>query len=188
MIPAFEAIKSINRERENAVVLSSMTPNRYWEAVTTRPELDLPVFGAMGKMSSVALGLALACPDRKVVVLDSDGALLMNLGSLVTIAEQEPPNLVHFVFEDDVYFTTGGQPVPGAGKFDFAGIAREAGIKESYGFDNLEDFVSELPGIMKKKGPVFVCLKVAHPDEVPEFRIRKIAPEMRRLAEELREG
>jgi hypothetical protein len=87
-----------------------------------------------------------------------------------------------------VYFTTGGQPVPGAGKFDFAGIAREAGIKESYGFDNLEDFVSELPGIMKKKGPVFVCLKVAHPDEVPEFRIRKIAPEMRRLAEELREG
>ena len=188
MIPAFEAIKSINRERENAVVLSSMTPNRYWEAVTTRPELDLPVFGAMGKMSSVALGLALACPDRKVVVLDSDGALLMNLGSLVTIAEQEPPNLVHFVFEDDVYFTTGGQPVPGAGKFDFAGIAREAGIKESYGFDNLEDFVSELPAIMKQKGPVFVCLKVSNSDDIPEFRLGNTAASMKRLSAALGEG
>ncbi len=188
MIPAFEAIKSINRERENAVVLSSMTPNRYWEAVTTRPELDLPVFGAMGKMSSVALGLALACPDRKVVVLDSDGALLMNLGSLVTIAEQRPGNLVHVVFEDGVYFTTGGQPVPGAGTLDLAGMARSAGIDESYEYSDLEDFVTALPELLRKSGPVFVCLKVNHGDDVPPLELESTGDAMRRLADKLSEG
>ena len=98
----------------------------------------------------------------KVLVLDGDGGLLMNLGSLVTIAGQQPRNLVHFVFEDGVYNTTGGQPVPGAGTFDLAEMARSAGFAESYQFDNLEDLVSELPGIIEQSGPVFVSLKVAH--------------------------
>jgi phosphonopyruvate decarboxylase len=188
MIPAFDAIRAITAERTNEVVVNSMTPSRYWREVTTNPELDLPVFGGMGKASSVALGLALACPDRKVVVLDSDGGLLMNLGSLVTIAGQEPQNLVHFVFDDGVYYTTGGQPVPGAGKHDFAGIAREAGITQSYGFDNLEDFVSELPEIMRKDGPVFVCLKVSHGDDVPPLIVGSTGEAMKRLAEKLLEG
>ena len=93
MIPAFEAIKAINDVRGEAIVVGTMTPNRYWELVTERPELDLPVFGAMGKASSLGLGVALAQPDRTVLVLDGDGALLMNLGTLVTIAGQQPPNL-----------------------------------------------------------------------------------------------
>ena len=84
MISAFDAVKAINVLRGEAVVVATMTPNRYWELVSERPELDLPIFGGMGKASSVALGLALARPDRKVVVLDGDGGLLMNLGSLVT--------------------------------------------------------------------------------------------------------
>ena len=188
MIPAFEAIKVINRQREEAVVVSTMTPIRYWDLVSDRPELDLPIFSGMGKASSVALGLALAVPDRKVVVLDGDGGLLMNLGSLVTIAGKGPENLVHFVFEDGVYFTTGGQPVPGAGKFDLASMARDAGIPESYEFDNLEEFASDLPDIIKKKGPVFVCLKVMHGDDVPEFRMGNTRAAMTRLSAKLREG
>ena len=170
------------------MVVGTMTPVKYWAAVSTDPDLDLPIFGAMGKASSVALGLALARPDKKVVVLDGDGALLMNLGSLVTIAEQEPANLVHFVFEDGVYFTTGGQPVPGAGRSSLAGMAKDAGIKESYEFDDLEDLASELPEIMKKKGPVFVCLKVIHTEEAPEFQITRTREAMKRLAAKLREG
>ena len=110
MIPAFDAIRAIERQRGDAIVVSTMTPNSYWKAVSTDRELDLPIYGGMGKASSVALGLALAVPDRKIMVLDGDGGLLMNLGSLVTIAEQRPGNLVHVVFEDGVYFTTGGQP------------------------------------------------------------------------------
>ena len=182
MISSLDAVKAITRERGDAIVVSTMTPNRYWESVTQKPDLDLPIFGAMGKASSVALGIALAQPDRKVVVLDGDGAVLMNLGTLVTIAGMAPENLVHFVFEDGVYFTTGGQPVPGTGTFDLATMAEGAGFAASYQFDDLEDLASELPAIMSAKGPVFVCLKVDHPDEVPEFHMGSTARAMRRLA------
>ena len=185
MINSMDAAMAISRERGHAVVVGTMTPNRYWEAVTTEPDLDLPIFGAMGKASSVALGLALACPDKKVVVLDGDGAMLMNLGGLVTIAEQAPENLVHFVFEDGVYQTTGSQPVPGAGKFHLAEMARSAGISESFDFSCLEDFATELPDIMRKKGPVFVCLKVDHPEEPPEFHMGSTGQAMKRLSAHL---
>ena len=188
MIPSFEAIKAINRERGDAIVVTTMTPTRYWETVSDKPELDLPIFGGMGKASSVALGVALARPDKRVVVLDGDGGLLMNLGTLVTIAAQEPENLVHIVFEDGVYATTGSQPVPGAGKFKLAAMARDAGIEESYEFDDLEDFSSELPDIVRKKGPVFVCLKVNHPDGVPGLYIGSTGAAMKRLAAKLREA
>ena len=165
MLSALEATKAINDVRGDAVVVATMTPNRYWGTISDRPELDLPIFGAMGKASSVALGLAIAQPNRKIIVLDGDGALLMNLGTLVTIAGEEPANLVHFVFEDGVYYTTGGQPIPGAGKFDLAGIAESSGFKHSFTFDNLEDLVSEMPQIVNLDGPVFVCLKVFN--EIP---------------------
>ena len=109
--------------------------------------------------------MAIAQPDRDVIVLDGDGALLMNLGSLVTIADRAATNLVLFVFEDGVYYTTGGQSVPGSGKTDFSGLAKASGFNGNFKFDNLEDFVSELPGIFTMEGPVLVCLKVFH--EIP---------------------
>ena len=188
MIPALEAVKVINARRGDALVVGTMTPNRYWELVSERPELDLPIFGAMGKASSVALGLALARLDRKVLVLDGDGALLMNLGTLVTIAGRQPANLVHFVFEDGVYFTTGGQPVPGAGRSDLAGMARSAGIEESYTFDDLEEFASELPVILEKRGPVFVCLKVVHTGDAPGGYMKSTGDAMRRVMKALEPG
>ena len=159
MFSALEAIKQINKLRKDSIVVSTMTPNRYWVSVSNRPELELPIYGAIG------LGLAIAQPDRDVIVLDGDGALLMNLGSLVTIADRAATNLVHFVFEDGVYYTTGGQSVPGSGKTDFSGLAKASGFNGSFKFDNLEDFVSELPGIFTMEGPVLVCLKVFH--EIP---------------------
>ena len=185
MIPAFDAIRAIERQRGDAIVVSTMTPNSYWKAASTNHDLDLPVYGGMGKASSVALGLALAVPDRKIMVLDGDGGLLMNLGSLVTIAEQRPGNLVHVVFEDGVYFTTGGQPVPGAGNLALAGMARAAGIDESYEYSDLEDFVTELPELLKKSGPVFVCLKVSHGDDVPALELESTGDAMRRVADKL---
>lgn len=113
MISAFDAIRTINSQRDDAVVVYTMSPVRSCEAVSEEPDLDLPIFGGMDKASSVGLGLALAQPSKKVIVLEGDGGLLMNLGTLVTIAGQEPENLVYFVFDDGVYNTTGGQPVPG---------------------------------------------------------------------------
>jgi phosphonopyruvate decarboxylase len=188
MIDAFEAISAINRHRGDAIVVGIMTPIRYWEHVSGRQELDLPIYGAMGKASSVALGVALACPDRRVLILDGDGSLLMNLGTLVTIAGQGPSNLVHFVFEDGVYFTTGGQPVPGAGTFDFAGMAQAAGYAEGVTFNDLEDFVGELPGILDRPGPILVCLKVSHPPDAPGMDSRSIREDVKRLKETLSRG
>ena len=186
MISSLDAVKAINDVRTDAVVVGTMTPNRYWDSVTEKPELDLPIFGGMGKASSVALGIAIAQPEKKVLCLDGDGSLLMNLGTLVTIAGSAPENLVHFVFEDSVYFTTGGQPVPGSGKFDLAAMARDAGFAESYEFSDLEDLASELPRIMDQEGPIFVCLKVSHPPAPPPFYMGKTGPAMLRLAEALR--
>ena len=185
MIDAFEAIKAINRYRDDAVAVTTMTPREYWEQVSQRPDLDLPIVGAMGKASSVGLGLALARSDVKVLVLDGDGSLLMNLGTLITIADQHPENFVHFVFEDNVYNTTGGQPIPGAGVFDLAQMAKNAGFLSSYEFDDLENLVSHLPGIMEQRGPIFVCLKIFHGASLPGNPLPNTGNSMRMVMEAL---
>src|SRR5439155_23105294 len=107
-----------HRQRGEALVLTTMSSARGWGGVSTRPELDLPISGAMGKASSVGLGLALAQPSRKVIVLDGDGSLLMNLGSLVTIGGMAPKNLIVVVCQNGVYEVTGGQPIPGVERLD----------------------------------------------------------------------
>ena len=160
MIDSFEAQRVISRYRGKAVVVATMSANFEWPQVSTEPGLDLMFSGAMGKASSVGLGLALARPDKKIVVLDGDGSLLMNLGSLVTIANMAPPNLVHFVFENDVYRTTGGQPIPRAGKISFTALATAAGYANVHEFDDLKSLESDVETVMDQVGPTFVCLKL----------------------------
>jgi phosphonopyruvate decarboxylase len=115
----------------------------------------------MGKASSFGLGVALARPDVPVWVLDTDGALLMNLGSLVTIARSKPANLVHFVYDNEAYDTTGGQPTPGAGIVDFKAVALSAGYPAAHAYDELEEIEEDLPSILAGPKPVLVVLKVA---------------------------
>ena len=167
MIPAFDAIRAIHKQRGDALVVTTCTPTKYWRHVSDRSELDLQLPGTMGKASSLALGVALARPDKKVIVLDGDGSILMNLGSLVTVSGKAPENLVHIVFQDGEYFTTGGQPIPGAEVVDIAAMARASGYRSSYAFDDLEDFVRRLPGLVQERGPVLACLNVDHPEEAP---------------------
>ena len=167
MIESFEAIKVIGQHRKQAIVVTTMTSGDEWHQVSTNPDLDLALRGCMGKASSLGLGLALAQPTRKVIVLDADGSLLMNLGSLVTIANMAPPNLVHFVFENDVYRKSGGQPIPNAGKFNFAGLAGEAGYAHVHRCDDLAGLENEIEAIMNQPGPTFVCLKVPTTTEPP---------------------
>ena len=120
-----------------------------WMAIRPHP-LNFLCTGAMGQASSHGLGLALAAPAQKVVVLDGDGSLLMNLGSLVTIANVAPRNLVHIVLNNSVYEVNGNFPIPGDGKVNFAGLAREAGYPVTFSFSELEDFESrmgEIPAV-----------------------------------------
>jgi phosphonopyruvate decarboxylase len=131
----------------------------------------------MGQGSSHALGLALGCPDRKVIVLDGDGSLLMNLGSLVTIGHAAPRNLIHCVCENGTYETTGGVPIPGAGRISFTGMARDAGYPKTYEFDNIQDWEQNVMRVIHEDGPVLVDLKIVPGAEYPEdFRRLKSIP------------
>lgn len=160
MVPVHKALEAISRRRGDAVVVSTMMTAREWPRVTTREELDLPLTGCMGKASSLGLGIALARPERKVVVLDGDGSLLMNLGSLVTIADAKPSNLIHCVFENGIYEITGGQPIPGEGTFNFGVLARGAGFPNVYEIDDESTMEPRLDEAFAKSGPTFVMLRV----------------------------
>jgi sulfopyruvate decarboxylase subunit beta len=83
---------------------------------------------AMGLASSMGLGIALAIPEQKVIVLDGDGSLLMNLGTLSTMARYKPHNLLHIVFDNESLLSVGGFPTATATGTDLAGIARSSGI------------------------------------------------------------
>jgi sulfopyruvate decarboxylase subunit beta len=163
MIKNQDACRIIEKHRGDAFVVPTMgagNPRFGWPTVTHNESLDIPVGGAMGKASSFALGLALAQPNKKVFILDGDGSLVMNLGTLTTIAEKAPANFYHFVFENGCYAVTGGQPIPAEGKLNFKEMALSAGYASAYEFDNLEDFASNIAQVLQKKGPVMVSLRV----------------------------
>jgi sulfopyruvate decarboxylase subunit beta len=115
---------------------------------------------AMGLASSMGLGIAVAMPRHKVVVIDGDGSLLMNLGTLVTIGEIAPKNLFHFVFENGTYEANGGHPIPGRDQVDFAGFARSAGWRAVHEFADLNIFEQRIGALLAEPGPLFVDLKV----------------------------
>jgi sulfopyruvate decarboxylase subunit beta len=95
---------------------------------------------AMGLASSTGLGLALCVPDRKVVVFDGDGSLLMNLGGLTTMARYRPGNLVHVVFDNESLLSVGGFPTATATGADLEGIARASGVPRTATVRTLEEF------------------------------------------------
>ena len=183
MISAIEAVKAINDARSSEVVIDTMTANRYWKSVSNNQEMDSPIFGAMGKASSVSLDLALSQPNKKIVVLDGDGSLLMNLGSLITAAGMEPENFLHFVFKDGAYWTTGGQQIFGNGKFDLSAMASDAGYRSAHSLEDLETLVSELPTLMKQDGPIFVSIKVIDPKRAGEPFIGSTKNAMEKLSQ-----
>ncbi|MBI3971163.1 MAG: thiamine pyrophosphate-binding protein [Chloroflexi bacterium] len=166
-MPYRAALAALERRRREEIVVTTMTSSRVWAHVTQRPELDLSFGGCMGKASSLGLGLALGQPDRRVWVLDGDGSLLMNLGTLVTIAQHAPANLTHFLLENGVYEVTGGQPVPGAGTVDFAAMARAAGYRAAFRFDALDALEAGLERALAAPGPTFVTLVVGPAGALP---------------------
>jgi phosphonopyruvate decarboxylase len=156
--------------RGDAITITTEQCIRAWRdavpgAIDDPTHID--VVGAMGSASSIALGLALAQPQRKVIVMDGDGSLLMQLGSLVTIAGAAPENLYHFLFENGVYATSGGQPLPAEGLVDFETIARGAGYAHAARYDDASAFKAALPDLLERRGPVFVTLQIEPEVGVP---------------------
>lgn len=129
-----------------------------WHAL--RPsDANYNVF-ALGLCSSVGLGLALALPHRRVVVLDSDGSLLLNLPSLTTIADQNPDNLVHIVFDNQAYESAGGGRTHTANRADLARIAQGAGFKNAVRVESLEDFRAAAKEALESSELHFIAARV----------------------------
>jgi phosphonopyruvate decarboxylase len=155
-----ECLKILAKHRGDKTIAVAVYNAAFdWRRISQSP-LNYYSVGAMGQGSSHALGIALAMPDHKVIVLDGDGSLLMNLGSLVTVAQAAPPNYYHFVCENGGYEANGSHPIPGQGTVSFAGHARAAGYPHAFEFDALEKFEAEIGKIMALTGPVFTTLKV----------------------------
>lgn len=159
MMPRDDCFAKIAALRGDAIVVSTYSSAFEW--MRTQPSrLNFISVGAMGQASSHALGIALGLPDERVILLDGDGSLLMNLGTLVTIAETAPCNLLHFVADNGCYEANGSHPIPGRDRVDFAAMARAAGYREAFEFDGLNSFSAALPAVMAMPGPVFATLKV----------------------------
>jgi len=129
------------------------------QRIADRP-LNCYTFGAMGQCSSVGLGIALARPDVRVVCLDGDGSLLMNLGSLCTIANLALSNYALVVWDNEVHQTTGGQPTATAGRSSLAAIARGAGLDKAMDVRTEEELRRAYDRVLTEDGPWMVCVKV----------------------------
>ena len=128
-------------------------------AAGDRP-LNFPLWGAMGGAAMVGLGLALAQPQRRVLVITGDGELLMGLGSLATIAVQRPPNLAIVVFDNERYGETGMQATHTAQGVDLAGIAAACGFPLTGTLREAREVDAALPAILTAPGPVLYAAKV----------------------------
>jgi sulfopyruvate decarboxylase subunit beta len=131
MMKRDEMLKAFARQRKNEIVVAVYMAAQEITHISPN-DLNYTFTGAMGQGSSHALGLALGRPDRRIVVFDGDGSLLMNLGSLVTIANQAPKNFVHCLCENGTYETNGAVPIPRAGQIRFTDLAKTAGYRSTY--------------------------------------------------------
>jgi phosphonopyruvate decarboxylase len=167
MMKRDECLKVLARHRTNEIVVAVYMAAQEWIHIAPN-DLNYTFTGAMGQGSSHALGLALGRPDKRVIVLDGDGSLLMNLGTLVTIANAAPKNYVHCLCENGTYETNGAVPIPRAGQIRFTELAKAAGYPKTYEFSSLDEWDRGVPKILKEDGPVFVDLKTEPGEQYPE--------------------
>ena len=175
MIPSMEAARAVNYHRKDALVVATSSALREWSVVSQRRDLDVDLKDCMDRAPAVGLGLALAQPDSKVLVLDCDATLRTDLGGLATVGESKPENLVHLVFDDASYRSTEGLPIKGLDNVDFPAMARSAGYLNTYQFDKLEELVLGLEEVMAQPGPVFVVVKVFREAGLPPMPDRSMA-------------
>lgn len=145
---------------DEAVVASLGHPAYDLFSARDRP-LNFYTWGSMGLACPIGLGLALAQPHRRVIVLDGDGSLLMNLGALATITVVRPRNLTVIVWDNGSYGTTGGQASPTAHGVDLASTARGLGIASAGDVATPVELADALAAAGESNGPHVIVAKVA---------------------------
>lgn len=154
-----DALAVLARHRDGRIVVTTMTSVGIWPSLSDTP-LDFSYIpSAMGHGPAVGLGLALAQPERGVIVINGDGCTLMNLGCLVTLAHHRA-NVFLLVMDNALYEVTGGQPVAGAGRTDFAGLGRAAGIERVCTFEMRDAWEAGAAEALGGIGPALIWLKL----------------------------
>jgi len=181
-----EALQVLADQRGDAVVITTMSSVAIWPTLSDS-KLDFAYLpSSMGQAPALGLGLALARPERSVVVVNGDGSLLMNLGCLVTWADQPSARLTMLVLDNRLYEVTGGQITAGAGHVDFAALARAAGIKRAYHFSSLDAWRAGAAEALAGPGPGVIWLEVeGRPGQKTPKAPRPMAEQIRRLQEGL---
>jgi thiamine pyrophosphate-dependent acetolactate synthase large subunit-like protein len=185
MMTTREALEVLAAHRGGHVVVTTMTAVGIWPQLSDTP-LDFAYLpSTMGQGPALALGLALACPGQGVIVVNGDGSMLMNLGCLVTLAEQ-PADVYVLILDNGLYEVTGGQPTAGSGRVDFAALARAAGIVRVYSCDSLGAWRAMAAQALSGPGPVVVWLRVeGRLGQKTPAAPRSMAEQIRRLREAL---
>jgi thiamine pyrophosphate-dependent acetolactate synthase large subunit-like protein len=154
-------VNHLLRQRpDNALTVSSLGSPTWDIASTGDNPLHFSFIGTMGQAAPFALGLAMAQPDKRVVLFAGDGELLMSLGILATIANQAPGNLAIVSLDNESYGETGGQPTATAGPTDLEAIAKGCGFSQTCTAASEKDLDTVCDQVWAVKGPVFINLKI----------------------------
>jgi len=153
-------VKRLTRTNEDVLVIAGLGSTAWDVTSAGDRDLNFPLWGAMGGAVSMGLGLALAQPDRRVLVITGDGETLMGLGSFATIAMQAPQNLSICTFDNERYGETGMQSTHTSAKTDLAGVAAACGITTTGVVRTEDEFDAALPVILDAPGPVYHVIKV----------------------------
>jgi sulfopyruvate decarboxylase subunit beta len=155
---AIEILSQFCRE-SGAASVATMQASPVWHEVASDVPLHIDMLGCMGSASSLGLGLALGIPNRRVVVIDGDGCLLMQLGTLVTIANARPKNLTLVIMNNQFYETSGNQSIPGAGLTDIATLAGAAGFRSAHRISDPASLKQQI-GHLTDDGPTMLVLDI----------------------------
>jgi thiamine pyrophosphate-dependent acetolactate synthase large subunit-like protein len=148
-----DVVKKLLSGRKDLLVVAGLGSTAWDITAAGDSPLNFPMWGAMGQAAMMGLGLALAQPKRRVLVITGDGEMLMGLGSLATIGVQQPPNLTVVVIDNERYGETGMQKTHTASGIDLAGVAKSCRLK-------VVDFKSLQKAIHTQRGPHFAVVKV----------------------------
>lgn len=157
---SLEAVQILRERLGDALVVTSLgTPSYLVHAAGDRP-LNFYLWAAMGMASSTGLGLAMAQPDRRVVVVDGDGAAVMNLNGMVTVAARSPSNLLWVILENGAFLETGGQKIATHGPADLVAIAQGCGIQKAARASEPDALARLLDAGLSQPGPTLVVARV----------------------------
>ena len=170
MLSRAELLEPLAAARESEVVVTTMSVVRPWGRLSSS-DLDFAsADSAMGHAADLALGIAMARPQRRVLCLNGDGSLLMSLGTLVTVVSAGVDNLALVVVDNGTYEITGNQAVAGAGHCDYAALARAAGFRDAWNVEEAAAWRESIPRLLQEPGPLLASVRVAPGSEGPISR------------------